>query len=285
MSMYLMEQSEDGKRTVLTPPDLSIPLVDLITRDMGLAFRHGAKRIVLYVDDKPIMTVLPGERWEPEGVNTAWRVEHHFGRWDVVATKSVDGGRKIICSCSNPSDAATVELALNAGPANFPVTKWVQCPICDEQHMPFREEPDEEGRGYITCLNLACPSNVGHVEPVAPPADILTPDPEQHYGVGSYQGRAAVFVRTGKERRAGGTMHIPLYVPILTVTDAPDQPEKTVQMVADSLNLLATASTVIPRGPIYWSEEECDRIFAAAGKSTREVGDVVVGILRERNPL
>lgn len=41
------------------------------------------------------------------------------------------------------------------------MTRWVDCPICGETDMPFEAEKDmeDEGLGYITCLNLSCPSN------------------------------------------------------------------------------------------------------------------------------
>lgn len=47
------------------------------------------------------------------------------------------------------------------GSGRISTRRWVKCPICHEDHMPFEMEEDtsDEGWGYITCLNLSCPSN------------------------------------------------------------------------------------------------------------------------------
>lgn len=118
MSMYLMEQDAEGRRSVLTPPDLRIPLSELLRADADLAFRHGAQRLVLYVDEKPIFTILPGEQWlEVRGVNALYSVERRpepFEEWIVIETvPGASGGRHVLCHCSNPDDAERVAFAIN----------------------------------------------------------------------------------------------------------------------------------------------------------------------------
>lgn len=41
-------------------------------------------------------------------------------------------------------------------------TDYVTCPVCGEPDMPKKLEPSApKGKGYITCMNLACASNGG----------------------------------------------------------------------------------------------------------------------------